>query len=274
MTIVFSIVDNPVTSPTPTPTPTPVPTPTPTSSLIVSAALVTAPEGGVLQGITNGTTINLATLPTRSLSISLTPNATIGSLKIQHNNEVRTENIAPYSLAGDTNGAFTAANMAVGTHTIVATPYSQANAGGTPGPSTTIVFSVVDNSNVLPPVLLTQENSDHAVAFNAATFLREPFSLFTNQNFSTDKRTRLVLFASELDITLGGDASGVQVFAENGMIGSVPLPIEHIGKVPFFNWLTQIQVVLPDMLANTSDVWLRVTWRGLSSNQARITIRQ
>jgi len=98
--------------------------------------------------------------------------------------------------------------------------------------------------------------------------------LFTDQNFSTDKRTRLVLFAAELDIAVGGDASGVQVLAENGALGSVPLQIEHIGKVPFFNWLTQIEVVLPNVLANTNDVWLRVTWRGVSSNQARITIRQ
>jgi uncharacterized protein (TIGR03437 family) len=204
------------------------------------------------------------------------PNATIGSLKIQHNGNVLTENVAPYSLAGDMNGSFNPANLSVGTHTVVATPYPQANAAGTPGPSLNISFTVVDNSTTSPPtsppILLTQLNSDHAVAFNAATFVREPFSLFTIQNLSSDKRTRIVLFASNLDIPLGGDTSQVQVFAENAMLGSVPIQIEHLGRVPFFNFLTQIQVILPDTLANTGDVWIHVTWRGVSSNQARITI--
>lgn len=227
----------------------------------------------MLQGVTNGSTINLASLPTRALSITFVPSATIGSLKIQHNGTVRTENIAPYSLAGDTNGAFTAANLSVGTHTVVATPYPQANAAGTPGPSLHLSFVVLDNPVSSPPHLLTLPNSDHAVAFNAATFVREPFSLFTMENLSSDKRTRVVLFATNLDIPLGGDTSEVQVFAENAMLGSIPIPLEHIGKVPFFNFLTQIQVILPDTLANTGDVWIRVSWRGVSSNQARITIK-
>ena len=275
MNISFVVVNNPVSSPTPTPTPTPtpVPTPTPTPSSTLSAALVTAPGGSVLQGVTNGTTINLASLPTRSLSISFVPGAKIGSLKIQHNGNVLTENIAPYSLAGDTNGAFNAANLSAGTHTVVATPYPLANAAGTPGPSLNLSFIVVDNAIASPPTLLTELNSDHVVAFNAATFVREPFDLFTLQNLSSDKRTRIVLFASNLDIPLGGDTSEVKVFAENAMLGSVPVSIEHMGKVPFFNFLTQIQIILPDTLANTGDVWIRVSWRGVSSNQARISIK-
>jgi len=131
---------------------------------------------------------------------------------------------------------------------------------------------VVDNPTTSPPTLLTQQNSDHAVAFNAATFVREPFSLFTEQNFGSDKRTRLVLFASDLDVP-PGNASEIQAFAENAMLGSVPIPIEHLGKVPFFHFLTQIHVILPDTLANTGDVWIRVSWRGVSSNQARVSIK-
>jgi hypothetical protein len=226
----------------------------------------------VLQSITTGTTINLATLPTRSLSVSIVPSASIGSMKIQHNGTVRTENIAPYSLAGDTNGAFTAANLSAGTHTVVATPYPLANAAGTPGPSLNLSFMVVDNQITSPPTLLTQENSDHAVAFNAATFVREPFSLFTEQNLSSDKRTRIILFASNLDIP-PGHASEVQAFAENGTLGSVSIPIEHIGKVPSFSFITQIQVILPDTVANTGDVWIRLSWRGVSSNHARVSIK-
>ena len=156
---------------------------------------------------------------------------------------------------------------------MIATPYPQANGAGTPGPSMNVSFVVVDNPVSSPPTLLTHLNSDHAIAFNAASFLREPFPVFTPENLSSDKRTRIVLFASNLDIPLGADTSTVQVQAENGLIGTVTLPIEHIGKVPFFNWLTQIQVILPDTLGNVSEVWVRVTWRGASSNQTRISIK-
>lgn len=194
-------------------------------------------------------------------------------MKIQHNGVVRTENIAPYSLAGDTDGAFTAANLSVGTHTVVATAYPLANAAGTPWPSMNLSFVIVDSPVSSAPVLITQPGSDHAVAFNAATFVREPFSVFTQENFSTDKRTRIVLFATNIDIPLGGDTSELSVTAENALIGSVVLPVEHAGKVPFFNWLTQIQVILPDTLANVSDIWVRVKWRGVSSNQTRISMK-
>jgi hypothetical protein len=234
---------------------------------------VTAPAGAVLQSLTTGATINLATLPTRSLSISIVPSAAIGSVKIQHNGVIRTENVAPYSLAGDTNGAFNPANLSVGTHTVIATPYPLADAGGTPGPSLNLSFAVVDNPIISPPSVVTHENSDHAVAFNAATFVREPFSLSTEQNFGSDKRTRILIFATNLDIPLGSDISDLRVFAENAMLGSVSIPIEHAGKVPSFNWLTQLQVILPNTLANTGDVWLRVSWHGVSSNHARISLK-
>src|SRR6185295_6857369 len=65
-------------------------------AITVSASLVTAPEGRVLQSITNGTTVNLATLSTRSLSIALVPSAPVGSLEIEHNGHVQVENVAPY----------------------------------------------------------------------------------------------------------------------------------------------------------------------------------
>jgi Beta-lactamase len=273
-------IPTPIPTPTPTPTPaptpttpTPAPSPTPTPGGTLSASLVTAPAGTVLQRVTTGTTINLATLPTRSLSISIVSSVSVGSMKIQHNGVVRTENIAPYSLAGDIDAAYNPANLSAGPHTVIATPYPLADGGGTPGQSLNLSFVVVDNPVGVPPILLTQENSDHAVAFNAATFVREPFSVFTQANLSTDKRTRIVIFANNLDIPLGADTSDLRIHAENAMIGSVPLQFEHVGKVPFFNWLTQIQIILPDTLANVGDVWLRVTWGGASSNQARITIK-
>jgi len=122
-------------------------------------------------------------------------------------------------------------------------------------------------------MLMTHEDSDRAIAFNAATFVREPFPVFTEQNFSTDKRTRILLFVSDLDFSSENSTSNLLVIAENSVIGTVLLPVEHMTKVPFFDWLTQIKVILPDNLAGAGDVLIRVSWQGVSSNQARVSMK-
>ena len=263
---------NPTPVPTPTPTPAPNPTPAPTpppAGMTLTSTLVTAPEGSPLFNVRQGTSFNLAALPTRSFSILITPSGTVGSIRVQHAGNDRTENFAPFSIAGDINGSITPAHLPVGTNTLTVTAYSQANSGGTVLASTTISFEVVDQPVSGPPVILTEEHSDKAIAFNAATWIPGPFSLFTDQPFfTTDTRTRVILFATNFQVS-----AGMTIVAENGAIGSVALPIEFIGVVPDFNWLTQIKVRLPDNLANAGDVWLRLVSGGVSSNQARITIR-
>jgi uncharacterized protein (TIGR03437 family) len=180
-----------------------------------------------------------------------------------------TENFAPYSLAGDTNGAFHPAHLPVGTHSVTVTAYPQPNAGGTPITSTTLSFSIVDNPINSPPVLITEENTDRAIAVNAATLLPGPFDLFTEHNFAPDNRTRIILFATDIQ-----PSPGATMHAESPSFGSIPMPIEFIGAVPNFPWLIQIKVRLPEELANAGDVWLRLSSNGKSSNQARISITQ
>lgn len=179
------------------------------------------------------------------------------------------ENFAPFSLAGDDNGSFRPAHFPVGTNTLTVTAYSQSNLGGIPVASSTISFEVLDQAVSGPPIVITQENSDRAVAVNAVTFMPGPFSVFTEPNFfHPDTRTRLILFATNFQVS-----AGTVIVAENAALGSVSLPIEFIGVVPDFNWLTQIKVILPSSLADAGDVWLRLVSGGVSSNQARITIK-
>ena len=187
---------------------------------------------------------------------------------MQHAGHDRTENFAPFSLAGDTDGTLHPAHLPVGTNTLTVTAYSQSNLGGTPLASATISFEVLDQPVNGPPVIITEEHSDRAIAVNAATFTPGPFSLFTEQNFSPDTRTRVIMFATNFQVS-----AGTVIVAENAALGSVSLPIEFIGVVPDFNWLTQIKVRLPDSLANAGDVWIRLVSGGVSSNQARITIK-
>jgi len=63
------------------------------------------------------------------------------------------------------------------------------------------------------------------------------------------------------------------VHAENPLIGTVALPIEYIGTVPGFDWLTQIEVILPASLAIADNVWVRVSSQGVTSNPAYIRIK-
>jgi len=189
-------------------------------------------------------------------------------VRIQHNGDDRTENFAPYSLAGDTDGAFNPANMSLGTHTVTVTPYPKPNQNGTPGASTTISFTVVDRTFNTPPVLLTEQSSDVAIAFNAVTFVRGPFPLQTQQNFSSDKRTRVLLFVTNFDPNSSPLVQG------NSALGSYNMPVEHIGAVPGFDSVTQITIMLPDGLENVGDVWLRVMVNGMSSNSGRINLHQ
>ncbi len=239
--------------------------PAPNATLTFS--LVTAPQGTPLLNVTNGVTINLSSLPTRSLSINVIPSSSVGSVKIVFNGQVRTENVAPYALAGDANGSYMAANLGVGSHSLSVTTYGGADLTGAAGPSQTINFTIVDAA--IPPVILTEATSDEAIALNAVTLVTDPFSVFTEHHFGPDKRTRLVLFVTNVDLFQGEDLSLVSVQTE----GALPFAVEYVGKVPNFSWLTQIKVRVPEELANAGDVRFTVSLRGLTSNKARIHIR-
>jgi hypothetical protein len=54
----------------------------------------------------------------------------------------RTESTAPFSVAGDTEGNYNAWRITPGTHTLKATPFSQAGAKGEPGKTLEITFTV------------------------------------------------------------------------------------------------------------------------------------
>ena len=61
--------------------------------------------------------------------------------------------------------------------------------------------------------------------------------------------------------------------AEDSQNRVFPLTVEYAGKVPGFDWLTQVNVKLPDELANAGDVWISIKLRGASSNKAMISIK-
>jgi hypothetical protein len=95
--------------------------------------------------LTDGATMNPATLPTRNLNILAdTAPATVGSVRFTYdgNPDYETENVSPYALAGDTNGDYYAWTPSSGSHRLTATPYTGSNKSSTQGTSRTIAFTV------------------------------------------------------------------------------------------------------------------------------------
>lgn len=123
------------------------------------------------------------------------------------------------------------------------------------------------------PSLLTEENTERAIALDSVIMMRDPFPLVTIFNFSSDQRTRVMLFATNVELMPGENSSVVTAQAEDSQHRVYPLPVEFVGKVPDFNWLTQVTVKLPEDLPHNEDVWVRINLRGVRSNQAPIKIK-
>lgn len=137
--------------------------------------------------------------------------------------------------------------------------------------NTAIIATTVNTSST--PTILTEGTTDRAIALNAATFVRDPFTVVTERNFGADKRTRVMLFVTNLNLLPGENASAITAQAENLTLGIRQLPVEYVGKVPGFDWLTQVNLILPGELANAGDMLVSIRLRGVASNKARITIK-
>jgi uncharacterized protein (TIGR03437 family) len=127
-------------------------------------------------------------------------------------------------------------------------------------------------NTALPPTLLTEANTNRAIALDSVIFMRDPFPLTTLLNFSSDQRTRIMLFAAGLELMPGENISVVTAQAEDSAHRVYPLTVEYVGRVPNFDWLTQVNVRLPEGLAGAGDVLVSVSIRGAASNKVIVGI--
>jgi hypothetical protein len=144
--------------------------------------------------------------------------------------------------------------------------------GGALSDTDTIQVTVIDN---LAPTLLTAAGSDRAIALDSVTLVRDPIALLGDHNFSSDHRTRIMLFALHAQLKPGETAAAVTAEADDsGTI--IPLTVESVRTVPNFDWLTQVVVRFPTQFSTGggggADVRVRISLRGANSNQAVITI--
>src|SRR5205085_9018678 len=102
--------------------------------------VVTAPNGDVVAPFTNGYLYDLR----NSWAVRADPSSGVSSVTLKLDGSlIRTENTIPYSVNGDSSGAYNSWAPTAGTHILVATPYTRANATGTAGSPISVSFSAV-----------------------------------------------------------------------------------------------------------------------------------
>lgn len=117
------------------------------------------------------------------------------------------------------------------------------------------------------PTLLTEQNSQRAAALDSVTLLRDPLAVVAPHNFSNDRRTRLTLFGTNVELLPGENALAITASARDSRSKIHTLIVEFVGKVPGIDSLSQIVVRLPDALAQAGDVWISIGLRGQTSNE-------
>ncbi len=124
-----------------------------------------------------------------------------------------------------------------------------------------------------PLTIITEPNSDHAIVLDSVNMQSEPFSIVNLQNFSTDQHTRVMLFATNLELAAGESSSSVTAQCEDQFNVVRAVTVEFIGKVPNFNEFTEVVARLPDGLPANGDVLISIGLHQVTSNKARIRIR-
>ncbi len=113
---------------------------------VTSFTLMKSGTGGEIGPLLNNAIINLAATGSINVRADLCQSP-VGSVVFKLNgNTYKTENAAPYALAGDNNGSYKIWNVTPGSYTLQAIPYSQSGGTGTAGTSLTVSFSVISSS--------------------------------------------------------------------------------------------------------------------------------
>jgi glucose/arabinose dehydrogenase len=124
--------------------------------------------------------------------------------------------------------------------------------------------------NAAPPALATEVGTDRAIALDSVTLVRDPFPLIDPFNLSSDNRTRVMIFATNLALGPGEGATSITARGEDPQFMTYPLTVEYAGVVPGFSWLTEVVFVMPGNFPAGQDMLVSITWHAQTSNQVRL----
>ena len=119
-------------------------------------------------------------------------------------------------------------------------------------------------------MLLTDGVTNRALVLQSPLLTREPFALTSPLNAAADQRTRIMLFAVNID---PGTTSSLSVTAISNQGVTYQLPIEYLGKVSTFDSITTLILVLPQDPALHGDSFVSLTVAGVRSNDVVFVIQ-
>lgn len=123
------------------------------------------------------------------------------------------------------------------------------------------------------PILISAPNSTRAIALDAVAFTPEPFNATPSSLiYDSDQTTSIMLFALNLSLKPGEDASAVTADAEDAAHRHYTLKVEYVGQDPGEGWLTQLNLRLDRELGDVGDVLIRISYLGVSSNRVRVGV--
>jgi uncharacterized protein (DUF1800 family) len=145
------------------------------------------------------------------------------------------------------------------------------------------IINVSRAASAKAPTLLSQNTSTRAIALESVTFKGEPFPLTSTVQFSSDPRTRVCIFAMNLELLPGEGVNAFSAEAEDSAGSRYPLTVEYVGQVPpavdsqgnvttDFRGISMIVLRLNDAMGDVGDVLLRLNLHGMSSNRVRLGV--
>ena len=219
----------------------------------------------------SSTTWTAASTQTVTWNVANTANAPINCANVRILLSVDGGNSFPFTLAASTPNTGTA------TVTVPNAPTSSARvkveALGNIFFSISLPNFTIKPNLTIPPAIFVEATTNRAAALDSVLYTPEPFNLLNVQNFSLDQRTRIILFVVGLELMPGENNSVITAQAEYAGNGPYPLDVEFVGKVPNFDAFTQVNLRLPNELANAGEVSISLSLRGTASNKVVINVR-
>ena len=177
------------------------------ASMVTQMVLVDAETDQDIMVLEDGASIALSDLPTTKLNVRADVSGLVNSLVFKLNDRTyQTQNADPFALFSDRDGDYKEGSLPIGTHTLMATPYTSKNATGLPGMSLSISFTVTDGAMAMSasPVPVQQhvrlELKDKQESIHS-------YVLMDKQGMPLQMKNTVP--ANSLEVTMGGYQPGI-----------------------------------------------------------------
>ena len=116
---------------------------------------------------------------------------------------------------------------------------------------------------------MSHPDSTRALSFESTTQKREPFPLQSTVTFGNDARTRIMIFAKNLQLLPGETAADVTAHIQDAN-GTRAVMVEYVGVLPEYSWATTVIIRLPPDIGDVGDVLIGISYHNQASNRVRM----